>query len=87
VACKEFEEYTFFENNVQKALSNSILLQVDLTDTGSKDSIDLMSTFDIFGLPSILFFDLNANELPQRRVTGFMAAEEFAAHVNKTFAL
>ena len=87
VACKEFEEYTFFESNVQKALSNSVLLQVDLTDTGSKDSIELMSTFDIFGLPSILFFDLNANELPQRRVTGFMAAEEFAAHVNKTFAL
>ena len=87
VACKEFEEYTFFESNVQKALSNSVLLQVDLTDTGSKDSIELMSTFDVFGLPSILFFDLNANELPQRRVTGFMAAEEFAAHVNKTFAL
>ena len=87
VACKEFEEYTFFESNVQKALSNSVLLQVDLTDTGSKDSIELMSTFDIFGLPSILFFDLNANELPQRRVTGFMAAEEFAAHENKTFAL
>ena len=87
VACKEFEEYTFFESNVQKALSNSVLLQVDLTDTGSKDSIELMSTFDIFGLPSILFFDLNANELPQRRVTGFMAAEEFVAHVNKTFAL
>lgn len=86
VACKEFEEYTFFESNVQKALSNSVLLQVDLTDTGSKDSIELMSTFDVFGLPSILFFDLNANELPQRRVTGFMAAEEFAAHVNKTFA-
>ena len=86
-ACKEFEEYTFFESNVQKALSNSVLLQVDLTDTGSKDSIELMSTFDVFGLPSILFFDLNANELLQRRVTGFMAAEEFAAHVNKTFAL
>lgn len=86
VACKEFEEYTFFESNVQNALSNSVLLQVDLTDTGSKDSIELMSTFDIFGLPSILFFDLNANELPKRRVTGFMAAEEFAAHVNKTFA-
>ena len=86
-ACKEFEEYTFFESNVQKALSNSVLLQVDLTDTGSKDSIELMSTFDIFGLPSILFFDLEANELTQRRVTGFMAAEEFAPHVIKTFAL
>ena len=87
VACKEFEKYTFFESNVQQALSNSVLIQVDLTDTGSKDSIELMSTFDIFGLPSILFFDLEANELPQRRVTGFMAAEEFAPHVIKTFAL
>ncbi|ARD44809.1 protein-disulfide reductase DsbD [Colwellia sp. PAMC 21821] len=85
VACKEFEEYTFFEANVQQALAGSVLLQIDLTDTGSKDSIELMSMFDIFGLPSILFFDLEGNELPQRRVTGFMAADEFTAHVDKTF--
>jgi thiol:disulfide interchange protein DsbD len=85
VACKEFEEYTFFEANVQKALSNTVLLQIDLTDTGSKDSIELMSEFDIFGLPSILFFDLAGNELSQRRVTGFMGADEFSTHVDKTF--
>ena len=87
VACKEFEEYTFFEANVQKSLSNTLLLQIDLTDTGSEDSLELMSHFDIFGLPSILFFDKQGNELPQRRVTGFMAADEFSAHVDKTFSL
>jgi len=86
VACKEFEEYTFFEANVQAELSGSLLLQLDLTDTGSKDSVALMSHFEIFGLPSILFFDKNGNELTQRRVTGFMAADEFAAHVKQTFA-
>ena len=86
VACKEFEEYTFFEANVQAELSGSLLLQLDLTDTGSKDSVELMSHFEIFGLPSILFFDKNGNELTQRRVTGFMAADEFAAHVKQTFA-
>jgi len=86
VACKEFEEYTFFEAKVQSALADTVLLQIDLTDTGSKDSIELMSHFEIFGLPSILFFDLNGNELPQRRVTGFMAADEFATHVKQTFA-
>jgi thiol:disulfide interchange protein DsbD len=85
VACKEFEEYTFFEAKVQKALTNTVLLQIDLTDTGSKDSIELMSKFKIFGLPSILFFDLTGNELSQRRVTGFMGADEFSAHVDKTF--
>lgn len=85
IACKEFEEYTFFEANVQKSLAGTVLLQIDLTDTGSKDSVELMSTFDIFGLPSILFFDLKGNELSQRRVTGFMGADEFSAHVDETF--
>ncbi len=85
VACKEFEEYTFFEANVQNALADTVLLQIDLTDTGSKDSIELMSHFEIFGLPSILFFDKSGNELSQRRVTGFMAADEFSVHVDKTF--
>ena len=85
IACKEFEEYTFFEANVQKSLVDTVLLQIDLTDTGSKDSIELMSRFEVFGLPSILFFDLTGNELSQRRVTGFMEANEFSAHVDKTF--
>ena len=86
VACKEFEEYTFFEANVQNALADSVLLQIDLTDTGSTDSVELMSHFEIFGLPSILFFDKSGNELTQRRVTGFMGADDFSAHVTKTFA-
>ena len=86
VACKEFEEYTFFEANVQNALADSVLLQIDLTDTGSTDSVELMSHFEIFGLPSILFFDKSGNELTQRRVTGFMGADDFSEHVTKTFA-
>jgi thiol:disulfide interchange protein DsbD len=85
VACKEFEEYTFPKAHVKAALANTVLLQIDLTDTGSKDSVALMSQFNVFGLPSILFFDLNGNELTQRRITGFMNADEFSAHVNQTF--
>ena len=84
VACKEFEEYTFPKPAVQKALSNTLLVQIDLTETGSDTSIELMEHFDVFGLPSILFFDLAGNELSQRRVTGFMGAAEFAAHIEDT---
>lgn len=85
VACKEFEEYTFSESSVQKALAHSVLLQVDLTDTGSKESIALMEHFNVFGLPSILFFDLKGKELSQQRVTGFMGADEFSAHIKAIF--
>lgn len=81
-ACKEFEEKTFPKANVQQALNNTVLLQVDLTDTGSKASIELMETFQVFGLPSILFFDQQGNELTNKRVTGFMNADDFTAHLN-----
>ena len=85
IACKEFEEYTFPDPKVQQALSNTLLVQIDLTDTGSASSVELMEHFDVFGLPSILFFDLDGNEVSNKRVTGFMGAEEFADHVNSTY--
>jgi len=85
VACKEFEEYTFPTPEVQSALANSVLIQIDLTETGSDSSIELMEEFDVFGLPSILFFDLQGNELSNRRVTGFMQSQPFAKHVITTF--
>ena len=85
VACKEFEEYTFPEKSVQAALANSVLLQIDLTETSAEQNVTLMEHFNVFGLPSILFFDLNGKELSQQRVTGFMGANEFSAHINAIF--
>lgn len=85
VACKEFEQYTFPDKNVQEALANTILLQIDLTNTGTKQNIELMDYYSVFGLPSILFFDLQGNELSQQRVTGFMEATKFSAHINSIF--
>jgi len=85
IACKEFEHYTFSAPVVKTALKNTVLIQVDLTDTGSDASIELMEKFQVFGLPSILFFDINGNELTQNRVTGFMDAKDFSTLVNQLF--
>lgn len=85
IACKEFEQFTFPDTRVQQALANSVMVQIDLTNTGSDSSVELMQHFDIFGLPSILFFDLQGNELKDQRVTGFMNAEKFSAHINRIF--
>lgn len=80
-ACKEFEQYTFPAKQVKDALSNTVLIQIDLTDTGSESSKALMNKYEIFGLPSILFFDTNAKEFNNKRVTGFMNADDFSAHL------
>ncbi|MDG1752006.1 MAG: protein-disulfide reductase DsbD, partial [Thalassotalea sp.] len=85
IACKEFEEYTFPDTAVQKALSNTLMVQIDLTDMGTDENAEFMAHFEVFGLPSILFFDTNGAELTTKRVTGFMSAEPFAKHLNAIF--
>ncbi|MDO6445142.1 protein-disulfide reductase DsbD [Colwellia sp. 1_MG-2023] len=85
IACKEFEEYTFPDAAVQQALLNTVMIQIDLTDMGTDENVEFMGHFEVFGLPSILFFDLQGNELTTQRVTGFMSAEPFAAHLNAIF--
>ena len=85
IACKEFEEYTFPDDAVQQALVNTVMIQIDLTDMGTDENVEFMGHFEVFGLPSILFFDLQGKELTTKRVTGFMSAKPFATHVNAIF--
>ena len=85
VACKEFEKYTFSDANVVKALSNSALMQIDFTDS-SDTNLEFQERFSVLGLPTIMFFDTQGQELETARVTGFMGAAPFAEHVNSLFA-
>lgn len=85
IACVEFEKYTFVDIEVQEALSHSVWLQIDMTEFDSATNNEIVEHFSIFGLPSILFFDLQGNELTKQRTTGFMNAEDFTAHVKSFF--
>ncbi|TQF72929.1 protein-disulfide reductase DsbD [Pseudoalteromonas luteoviolacea] len=82
VACKEFEKYTFPEAEVQKEFQHFELLKLDLTESNDT-TFEIMDHFTVFGLPSMLFFDKDGNEIPELRVTGFMNAEDFAEHLRK----
>ena len=86
VACKEFEQYTFNKPDVINALSNTVPVQIDLTNTGAPENIALMQKFNILGLPTILFFNRQGQELSQQRVTGFMNANEFSQHIKSILA-
>ncbi|MBH0046731.1 protein-disulfide reductase DsbD [Pseudoalteromonas sp. NZS11_1] len=80
VACKEFEHYTFPDTKVQSEFSHYQLIQIDLTESDNK-TIELMEEYMVFGLPSILFFNTQGQELSTQRVTGFLNAEDFAKHL------
>jgi thiol:disulfide interchange protein DsbD len=80
VACKEFEKYTFSDPQVQRALQNTVLLQANVTANSAQD-VALLKHLQVLGLPTILFFDKEGNEHPDARVTGFMDANAFSAHL------
>ena len=80
VACKEFEKYTFSDPQVQQTLGNTVLLQANVTANNAQD-VALLRHLNVLGLPTILFFDAQGHEHPNARVTGFMDATTFSAHL------
>ncbi|MCK7452618.1 protein-disulfide reductase DsbD [Enterobacter chengduensis] len=80
VACKEFEKYTFSDPLVQNALKETVLLQANVTANNAQDKA-LLKQLNVLGLPTILFFNQQGQEQPEQRVTGFMDAALFSAHL------
>ena len=81
VACKEFEHKTFADPQVQSALSDVLLLRVDMTNN-SESNRTLMKALAVTGLPTIIFFNQQGEEIQAQRITGFLPAEAFIATLN-----
>ena len=82
VACKEFEKETFSDPSVQKAFSDMLLLQVDMTKN-SEENRALMTKYKVLGLPTILFFNRDGKEIEGSRINGFMPPVEFLQWIEK----
>jgi thiol:disulfide interchange protein DsbD len=85
VSCIEMEEYTFTDAGVQAALSNSVLLQADVTDNDEADQ-ELLNRFGVFGPPTIIFFGADGQQRHGYEVVGYMKAGAFTEHLQKAFA-
>jgi thiol:disulfide interchange protein DsbD len=82
--CKQFDDYVFSEPKVQQALSNTVLLQADITHDDAQD-VALKNHVKVITAPAILFFGTDGKESRANRVLGFMKADRFLEHVNKSF--
>ena len=82
VACKEFEHKTFSDPDVQARFSEMVLLQADVTANDDAD-VDLLNGLNVLGLPTLIFFDRDGNEVNGQRVTGFMGPVEFLGQLDK----
>ncbi len=82
VACKEFEKYTFHNPAVAAQLKQFVLLQADVTRNQAQD-IELLQAQQVLGLPTIDFWDAQGNPVSNARLTGFMQAAPFLAHIQR----
>ena len=84
IACKVMEKAVFHEADVQAHWPELLWLQIDVTDQ-TPEQIELMTDFNLFGPPSMLFFTQDG-ELDKYRILGEMHKTEFVAHLNKVKA-
>lgn len=82
VACREFEKYTFSDPKVKSKLDNMLLLQANVTENNAEQK-SLLQYLDVYGLPTIIFYDDKGTELPNSRVYGFMNSKMFYQHLEQ----
>jgi thiol:disulfide interchange protein DsbD len=84
IACKVMEKAVFHEADVQVHWPELLWLQIDVTDQ-TAEQIELMTEFNLFGPPSMLFFTKDG-EQDTLRILGEIHKEEFVQHLNKVKA-
>ncbi len=82
VSCKEMEAYTFTDDAVRAALSNTVWLQADVTDNDAADQA-LLGRFGVFGPPTIIFFGADGQQRHGYEVVGYMEAGDFVEHLQQ----
>jgi thioredoxin:protein disulfide reductase len=82
VACSEMANDTFSDQKVLSALSQTILLQADVTNNSPADQA-LLKQFKLMGPPAVLFFGPDQLERVDYRVMGVMKADEFMGILNQ----
>ncbi|GAA5215474.1 protein-disulfide reductase DsbD [Corallincola platygyrae] len=85
VACKEFEHKTFPKPEVVQRLDQFVLLKADVTNNNDQD-IELLESLGVLGLPTLVFYSPEAEELVDMRVTGFQGPDRFSSHLDKVLA-
>ena len=82
VACKVMEETTLSDPRVLDAMAGYDLYRVDITEINQENQ-NIMADYDIFGLPSFVFFAPDGDEIPESRVLGEMDSERFLKHLER----
>jgi thiol:disulfide interchange protein DsbD len=86
ISCKVIEREVLSNAEVVSALTGYSLIRFDITASNPEQRA-LLTHYQLFGPPALLFFDRNGDEQPAVRVVGEINAADFAARVRSANAL
>jgi thiol:disulfide interchange protein DsbD len=81
-ACREMEEKTFSNPEVQEVLSGFVLLKVDVDHHPQKEQ--LLEQYQVRGIPTLIVLNSQGDEVD--RIAGFLKPEKFIPRIIKSTA-
>jgi thiol:disulfide interchange protein DsbD len=76
--CRELEEITFHQPDVVRlAEKNFTMVKVDVTKGDNPYHEELLKKYDVKGVPTIVFLDIDGNERADLRLVDFLPADQF----------
>jgi len=81
-ACKELDQKTYSDPNVQNALERFIIVKIDMTRNTDVTN-RYKKLYKIIGLPLVIFYDSSGHLLTSPRITGYVGPEEFLKILQK----
>jgi thioredoxin:protein disulfide reductase len=84
-ACVDMKYGTFTEPLIHQALSNTVLLQADVTQNTDEDKA-LLNKYQLIGPPAILLFNQVQKELLNYRIIGFIDKDDFLVRYQKAYS-
>ena len=77
IPCLELEQVTYTDEQVIAAGEEFERLKVDLTNFDSEEAEALRETYDVAGVPTIVFLGPDGEEVREARVVGFVGPDTF----------
>lgn len=81
--CVEMDHFTFRHADVVAALDAFATLRLDVTTSVSSEGQRLIERYNIYGAPTILFFDRAGTERTELRLMGFVPAAAFVERLQR----
>jgi thiol:disulfide interchange protein DsbD len=76
IPCHELERFTYSNPEVIKALEPFVRLKVDLTQPEDPAILAVARKYQVMGVPSVVFLDIDGREIEDARISGFVSPEE-----------